>query len=207
MTVPDTPYQVRRTPTQYRASRQIERILDAAARVVAEKGFAATTTADIAKAATVSIGSVYRYFPDKTAVMRAVLDRNTRRFSERVGEHVAEHEDDDGWRAAVEHAHTVYVDMCRADNGFRAVSGAGLAAGELESTGFDDPLAAVFAELLVARFDFVDTPALRATILQCVTTADVLTRLAFRLDAVGHQDTLDQTRRIIVDLVASHAPA
>ncbi|WP_181043802.1 TetR/AcrR family transcriptional regulator [Actinokineospora auranticolor] len=204
MTVPDTPYQVRRTPTQYRASRQIERILDAAARVVAEKGHTGTTTADIAKAATVSIGSVYRYFPDKVAVMRAVLDRNTRRFGERVAE---ESPDAAPWQAVVAHAHAVYVEMCRTDEGFRAVSGAGLAAGELEPETFDNPLAEVFADLLVRRFGFADTPPLRATLLQCVTVTDVLTRLAFRLAETGHQDTIDQGRRIFVDLLAPHAPA
>ncbi|WP_175483026.1 TetR/AcrR family transcriptional regulator [Actinokineospora iranica] len=206
MTVPDTPYQVRRAPTQYRASRQIERILDAAARVVAEKGFSAATTADIAKAATVSIGSVYRYFPDKIAVTKAVAERNALRFQARVQEAVGEIAPEE-WRAAVELAYSVYVDMCRNDDGFRAISGAGLAAGELEEHGqFDDPLASAFSDLLVGRFGFADTPALRATLLQCVTVGDVLTRLAFRLVPLGHEDTLDQTRRIIVDLVAAHAP-
>ncbi|WP_169735487.1 TetR/AcrR family transcriptional regulator [Actinokineospora inagensis] len=206
MTVPETPYRVRRTPTQYRASRQIERILDAAARVVAEKGYAGTTTADIAKAATVSIGSVYRYFPDKTAVMRAVVDRHTRRFQDQVA---ANHPRAVGWRGAVEHAYRVYVDMCRGDDGFRAISGAGLATGELESPGAGDPgdpLAAAFAVMLVRRYRFADTPALRATLLQCVTLGDVLTRLAFRLAGTGHPDTLEQTRRMIVELVAAHEP-
>ncbi|WP_253885586.1 TetR/AcrR family transcriptional regulator [Actinokineospora diospyrosa] len=205
MTVPDTPYRVRRTPTQYRASRQIERILDAAARVVATKGYAATTTADIAKAATVSIGSVYRYFPDKTAVMRAVVERNTRRFQDRV---LADRTPVRGWRAGLDRAYAVYVDMCRTEDGFRAISGAGLAAGELEpQDDAKDPLAEAFATLLVRHFAFTDTPALRTTLLQCVTLADVLTRLAFRLARTGHQDTLERTRGIIEQLLAAHEPA
>ncbi|RLK61202.1 TetR family transcriptional regulator [Actinokineospora cianjurensis] len=204
VTVPDSPYRVRRTPTQYRASRQIERILDAAARVVAGKGYAATTTADIAKAATVSIGSVYRYFPDKTAVMRAVVDRNTRRFRDRV---LADPTPVRTWRAALDRAYAVYVDMCRTEEGFRAISGAGLAAGELEpADDTRDPLSEAFATLLIRHFAFPDTPALRTTLLQCTTLADVLTRLAFRLSHTGHQDTLDQTRTIIENLVATHEP-
>ncbi|GLZ36381.1 TetR/AcrR family transcriptional regulator [Actinokineospora sp. NBRC 105648] len=205
MTVPETPYQVRRTPTQYRASRQIERILDAAARVVAEKGLAATTTADIAKAAAVSIGSVYRYFPDKIAVMKAVVERNTRLFQQRVTLAGAPAAD---WRTAVDRAYTAYVDMCRTDAGFRAVSGAGLAAGELDGPAeVDDPLAEAFADLLVRRFRFSDTAELRVTLLHCVTLGDVLVRLAFRLDPFGHQPTLAQAHRVIVGLVAEHAPS
>ncbi len=206
VTVPETPYRVRRAPTQYRASRQIERILDAAARVVAEKGFAATTTADIAKAATVSIGSVYRYFPDKIAVLKAVVDRNNRRFRFRVQD-VLPAVRPEGWRGVLDLAHDIYVDLCRTDDGFRTISGAGLTAGEAEEPGeHEDPLAEAFAELLVDRFGFTDSPELRATLLQCVTIADVLTRLAFRLAPEGHRDTLEQTRRVIVDLVAAHAP-
>ncbi|MGX7824436.1 TetR/AcrR family transcriptional regulator [Actinokineospora sp. 24-640] len=206
MTVPDTPYEVRRTPTQYRASRRIERILDAASRVAAEKGFSGTTTADIAKAAKVSIGSVYRYFPDKLAVMKAVHGRNSVRYRELVREAtkdlvLAE------WREAVDRSFAIYVDMCRTDDGFRAISKAGLAATELDETGCpDDPLADTLADLLVDRFGFADTAELRTVLLQCVTLGDVLTRLAFRLVDTGHQDTLVKTHRIIVDLVAEHAP-
>ncbi|PWW64728.1 TetR family transcriptional regulator [Actinokineospora spheciospongiae] len=207
VTVPDTPYQVRRAPTQYRASRQIERILDAASRVVTEKGFAGTTTADIAKSAKVSIGSVYRYFPDKVAVMKAVVERNSARYQRRVDEETAampSHR----WREAVEHAYDIYVDMCRGDDGFRALSGAGIASGELESTaaGVEDPLSPAFAQMLTARFDFPASPELRTTMLQAVTIGDVLTRLAFRLVPGGHPETLAQTKRIIVDLLAPHAP-
>ncbi|HVK21666.1 MAG TPA: TetR/AcrR family transcriptional regulator [Actinokineospora sp.] len=203
MTASDTPYQVRRTPTQFRATRQIERILDAAALVVVDKGFTAATTADIAKAAKVSIGSVYRYFPDKLAVMRAVVERNTLRYQDRV---TAEAGVLPFWHEAVARAYSIYVAMCRTDHGFRAISNAGLAAGELDSTEFDDPLAAGLADLLVDRFGFANTPELRVSVLQAVTIGDVLTRLAFRLDQHGHPDTLAKTADMVHDLIAPHAP-
>ncbi|WP_436491908.1 TetR/AcrR family transcriptional regulator [Actinokineospora sp. HUAS TT18] len=203
MTAPDTPYQVRRTPTQFRASRQIERILDAAARVVVDKGFSAATTADIAKTAKVSIGSVYRYFPDKLAVMRAVVERNTLRYQERVTTEAAVLP---AWDTAVTRAYDIYVDMCRTDHGFRAISNAGLAAGELDSNEFDDPLADGLADLLVDRFAFADTEALRVSVLQAVTIGDVLTRLAFRLDPSGHEDTLAKTATMVHNLIGAHAP-
>ncbi|WP_197523327.1 TetR/AcrR family transcriptional regulator [Actinokineospora pegani] len=206
MTVPDTPYQVRRAPTQYRASRQIERILDAASRVVTEKGFVGTTTADIAKSAKVSIGSVYRYFPDKIAVMKAVVERNSARYLRRVDEETGGMPPAQ-WRTAVEHAYDIYVDMCRTDDGFRALSGAGIASGELESaSSVEDPLSPAFAQMLVERFGFPATPDLRTTMIQVVTIGDVMSRLAFRLVPGGHVGTLVQTRRIIVDLLVPHGP-
>ena len=110
-------------------------------------------------------------------------------------------------REAIEHAYDVYVDMCRTDDGFRALSGAGIASGELESAAsVPDPLSPAFTDMLIARFAFPAVPELRTTMLQAVTIGDVLTRLAFRLVPGGHSETLAQTKRIIVDLLAPYAP-
>lgn len=50
---------------QQRAARTYEALLDAAARVFAERGYDATQTPDVAAAAGVSTGALYRYFKDK----------------------------------------------------------------------------------------------------------------------------------------------
>lgn len=204
MTAPDTPYQVRRAPTQYRASCQIERILDAASKVVLDKGYSAATTADIARSAKVSIGSVYRYFPDKPAVMKAVVERNILRYLHRVQ---ADSDQHTHWSTAVEHAYGIYIDMCRADEGFRAIGGAALSVCDLQEPGeLDVPLADALSAVLAARYGFASTAALRVSMLQAVTVGEVMARLAFRLRAPGHVDTLDQARRIVRDLIGAHAP-
>ena len=56
----------------------MERILDAAAHVFAERGYTATTTNHVAIAAGVSIGSVYQYFPNKDALLVALEERHLR---------------------------------------------------------------------------------------------------------------------------------
>jgi AcrR family transcriptional regulator len=50
---------------QQRAARTYEKLLDAAATVFAERGYEATQTPDVAAAAGVSTGALYRYFRDK----------------------------------------------------------------------------------------------------------------------------------------------
>ena len=45
------------------------------ARSSLERGFEATTIAEIAEAADLGFGTFYRYFPDKEAVLEAVLER------------------------------------------------------------------------------------------------------------------------------------
>jgi AcrR family transcriptional regulator len=50
-------------------------ILDAAARVFAEKGFRSAKVQEVARAAGVAHGTVYNYFPSKEELLLALLDR------------------------------------------------------------------------------------------------------------------------------------
>jgi AcrR family transcriptional regulator len=69
----------RRKPRQVRAELTRERILNAAAHVFAEHGYAAGTTNRIAERARVSIGSLYQYFPNKDAILAELLVRHVDR--------------------------------------------------------------------------------------------------------------------------------
>ena len=69
----------RRRPRQVRAELTRDRILTAAAHVFTEHGYAAGTTNRIAEHARVSIGSLYQYFPNKDAILAALLVRHVDR--------------------------------------------------------------------------------------------------------------------------------
>jgi AcrR family transcriptional regulator len=58
---------------QRRSAARPGEIGDAALRLFAERGFAATTIEDIARAAGVTVGTVYRYFTDKAALMTELV--------------------------------------------------------------------------------------------------------------------------------------
>jgi AcrR family transcriptional regulator len=66
----------RKAPRQSRAQETVKAILQAAAETIAEHGFAATTTNKIAERAGVSIGSLYQYFPNKTAILVRLLEEH-----------------------------------------------------------------------------------------------------------------------------------
>jgi AcrR family transcriptional regulator len=57
-------------------------IVDAAAGCFAEKGFERTTTADICRAAGISSGSLFHYFPTKRAVFTAIFTDDAARDDE-----------------------------------------------------------------------------------------------------------------------------
>ncbi|BFO55937.1 TetR/AcrR family transcriptional regulator [Acidovorax sacchari] len=54
----------------------VEAILEATARVLAERGYAGTNTNVVAERAGVSIGSVYQYFPNKDSLVTALHERH-----------------------------------------------------------------------------------------------------------------------------------
>lgn len=67
----------RRKPAQARSSDTVQTILEAAARILEERGFEGYNTNDVAARAGVSIGSLYQYFPNKDAVTKALIQRET----------------------------------------------------------------------------------------------------------------------------------
>ncbi len=71
---PTDRFRARKQPRQQRAVETRRAILDAAAHIFAEYGYAAGTTNRIAEAADLSIGSLYQYFPNKDAILSALTD-------------------------------------------------------------------------------------------------------------------------------------
>jgi AcrR family transcriptional regulator len=66
---------LRKSPRQKRATATFEAIVEAAAHILRTEGAAALTTNAIAARAGVSIGSLYQYFPNKQAIVRALIER------------------------------------------------------------------------------------------------------------------------------------
>jgi AcrR family transcriptional regulator len=60
---------LRKQPRQVRSTRLVADILEAAVRVLARDGAHRFTTARVAEAAGVSVGSLYQYFPNKEAIL------------------------------------------------------------------------------------------------------------------------------------------
>jgi AcrR family transcriptional regulator len=71
----------RKAPRQARSRATVDAILDAAARVLVQRGYATTTTNAVAEVAGVSVGSLYQYFPNKDSLIAALHDRHGRQMS------------------------------------------------------------------------------------------------------------------------------
>ncbi len=67
----------RKSARQTRSAATVEVILEAAARILETHGSAGYTTNAVAVRAGVSVGSLYQYFPNKDAITRALIRRET----------------------------------------------------------------------------------------------------------------------------------
>ena len=84
-------------PAKHQARRR--HILGVAAALFAEKGFERTTTAEICKAAGMSAGNLFHYFPNKRAIFLAVFEDDEEGKAERLAQAQAA---DDPWEALLE---------------------------------------------------------------------------------------------------------
>ncbi|MFG3036720.1 TetR family transcriptional regulator [Streptomyces sp. NPDC048330] len=83
-TSPQTPPVLRRTPVQQRSADRLARILDACATLLDETGYEQLSTRAVAVRAEVPIGSVYRFFGNKRAMVAALAHRNLDQYAERI---------------------------------------------------------------------------------------------------------------------------
>ena len=70
----------RKWPRQARSHETVGVIVEAAARILEERGLAGFSTNAVAERAGVSIGSLYQYFPRKEALIGALIVRETSRL-------------------------------------------------------------------------------------------------------------------------------
>ena len=77
---------LRKAPTQSRAVKTREAIVEAAFQILTKEGEAAVTTNRIAERAGVSVGSIYQYFKDKDAILLALMNRERDAIAARIGE-------------------------------------------------------------------------------------------------------------------------
>lgn len=66
---------MRKKPQQARSRQMVDALIEATAKVIAQRGLDSTTTPAIAEIAGVSVGSLYQYFDGKDALITALLDK------------------------------------------------------------------------------------------------------------------------------------
>ncbi|MEU8586351.1 TetR/AcrR family transcriptional regulator [Streptomyces sp. NPDC048664] len=188
---------LRRAPVQRRSLERLTRILDACAALLDDVGYDDLTTRAVALRAGVPIGSVYRFFGNKRAMVDALAQRNLERYTERVALRLAAGGAGGGWVADMDVVLDEYLDMKRTAPGFSLVD-----------FGNQIPVGARHAEpnhlvadrltgLLAARLGREPDEDLRRAVLIAVETADTLVHLAFRVDPEGDEKIITEMRLLL----------
>ena len=182
---------IRNEPVQARSTARLAALLDAAAQVVHEIGYERLTTAMVAERAGASIGTVYRYFPDRIAVLQSLAARNAERMTDRV---LAELRDEKHatWDAALSAGFGLFVVAFAEEPGFASLRYGDVL--DLRPT-TEVPAYSVLADrmfdVLAARFGLKDTAEARAAFQAAVIAFDAIAAHAFVLDPKGSQAYLE----------------
>ncbi|MHC2185155.1 TetR family transcriptional regulator [Rathayibacter agropyri] len=197
--------QVRNEPVQVRSAARLASLLDAAASVVDEVGFDRLTTAMVAERAGAAIGTVYRYFPDRIAVLQALRERALERFRRRVITQIRDTEPATWWDA-VDCSIDAFVEMHRNEPGFRSIRfvdtiHAPEVAGEAFEAGF---FARRFAEILASEYGLPGGAQLSFRLEVTIEVADALLTRAFLIDPSGDQRFIDESRTLLRNYMIAH---
>ena len=72
----------RRQPVQARSRERVSKILNHAAKIFNDVGVDSTSMSAIARASDMSLASLYRYFPNKAAIVKAIAEQQVERMEE-----------------------------------------------------------------------------------------------------------------------------
>lgn len=178
-------------PAQERSLARIDALLDAAATVVDDLGFDRLSTAQVAELAGASIGTVYRYFPDRIALLVALRDRAVMRYRQAASV-AMEKEAPATWQEAVALLAEVFASMFRSEPGFRIMRYEEVGGVE-DAAPADDHVVSFserVAEILVATYGFAMSDDLVFRLRIASQMAEALIERAYLREAQGDERML-----------------
>ncbi|MCX4968431.1 TetR family transcriptional regulator [Streptomyces sp. NBC_00654] len=195
--VPHANPNLRRAPVQRRSAERLARILDACAELLDETGYEQLSTRAVAVRAQVPIGSVYRFFSNKRALVDALALRNLNSYTERITARLTGVPAAD-WRAVVDAVLDEYLAMKRSVPGFALVDFGAPSPADDPMGDANPRVAAKLADLLADHLGRTpDEHLLRASLVS-VEAADALFQLAFRTDPSGDRAIVAETRVLVM---------
>jgi AcrR family transcriptional regulator len=187
----------RSRPQQSRSRAKLGRILTATAELLEELSYDDLGTRLIAERAGVSIGSLYRFFPDKDSIVRALLLGWLDNF---VGilDRAAPGETAARPALLIEQIVDAYAEFFRREPGFRNAFYHAQRNRELEEAQHrnDSDLAARLHDLLRTRYG-LSAAGLETRCLIAVQVGDYLLGIAFRDNPAGDSTVLDEAKRML----------
>ncbi len=199
---------IRNEPVQARSTARLSGLLDAAAAVIGEIGYERLTTAMVAERAGASIGTVYRYFPDRLAVLQALALRNYERMLDRVRTDIMDpaHED---WRGALGAVLDRTVEAYRSEPGYRSIRLGDVIDIHPRTVAetANSALAGAVFDALADRYGLTAGEEGRLALQAAFEAVDGLLARAFALDEKGDERFLTSARETLFAMVSDSLDA
>lgn len=195
----------RAAPRQARSRATIEHVLEVSAELLEEVGIDGFNTNLLATRANVGTRAIYRYFPNKFAIILALAERFRDLEREWVGDLKAIADPPD-WREAVRQAISGYFSAASCRRGYAALRVASQAVPQLKA--LDDQLshelARDLAKGLRALGVRVSTPHLSALSRTVIEAANRILDVALQCEEAEAKLLVRELQRMIVSLLAQY---
>lgn len=206
------PTKPRKTASQERSRFTVDALLQATARILVKEGYERASTNRIAHAAGVSIGSLYQYFPNKEAIVIAIIDRHMQEVIDLLRESLAR-VTAQPLDLAVREMVTAMVDAHRIDPQLhRVLAEQTPRMGKLDNVeAVDREIYSLVRGFLDARRDELHIVDLDVATFICVSTVEALTHGAVIRNPKLMQDKttilIDEATRLVVQYLRGDALA
>ena len=112
-----TDVEQRRLPVQGRSRERVNTILNCTIELIKEVGVQGLKTSEIARQAGISLPSLYRYFPNKTAIIKALAEQHIQKLEGLLQTFLTDFDLDEGF----DHLIDVYAQFYRSEPGYKEI--------------------------------------------------------------------------------------
>lgn len=190
----------RRLPQQARSRQRVNQILDAAIQVFEEFGYEAASTELIATRANTSIGSLYRFFPDKSAILYALAERYAEQLRELSARVFAPTLANRPIFEVLSKAIDAFEDFYTTQPVYRVVFLQSQASLELQAINkrLDRQIAVQFDAFLALRQSTMEPERRRLVAIVSVEIANALQLFSWTQDNVLRQQVVAETKNVLI---------
>ncbi|KXF75332.1 TetR family transcriptional regulator [Paramesorhizobium deserti] len=194
------PAAARKQPTQQRSRERVERMLEAAAALIAEKGSDALKMGEVAERAGVPIGSLYQFFPDKSAIILTLAERYNALSRECIGEGLADVRDMAGLERAFTELVDTYYEMFLAEPVMRDIWSGTQADKALRENELADSriIGGMLADVLMRLHREGDREEIATTAFLIMSLGEATMRLAISVTREEGQAIVDAYKRMVL---------
>ncbi|WP_069160465.1 TetR/AcrR family transcriptional regulator [Nocardia altamirensis] len=198
-----TTSRLRVAPQQARSHARIGAVLDAAERLLAEAGVSAVTTTRVAAEVGMSVGAMYRYFPDKEAILGALAERFLLQFDNTLGE-LVQQAGEQRWADPADVLVDLFVHQFRGRPALLAILVDARLSEELiqADRAYIQAIADNVRQIVLAQGIAVEAAGLTAACHAAVLAVDAIVLAAFRLDPAGDPQLITEVKALLRNYLA-----